>query len=245
MFKYSILFSLFAIAACSSTKNASMNSNSEGSAKDGWVSLFDGKTTNGWHSYGKSSAGKAWKVQDGTLMLDIASKKEMPSEGGDLVTNEEYENYHLKIEWKISPKGNSGIIFNVNEDAAKYPNTYNTGPEMQVLDNGSPVLLGHADAKLFTHRAGDLYDLLASQEAVKPAGEWNTAEIVSNKGKLDFYLNGKHTLSTTMWDDNWRKMISISKFREMAGFGTYKKGKIALQDHGDQVWYRNIMIKKL
>lgn len=245
MFKYSILFFLFAIAACSSTKNASMNSNSEGSAKEGWVSLFDGKSTNGWHSYGKSSAGKAWKVQDGALMLDVASKKEMPSEGGDLVTNEEYENYHLKIEWKLSPKGNSGIIFNVNEDAAKYPNTYNTGPEMQVLDNGSPVIPGHADAKLFTHRAGDLYDLLASQESVKPAGEWNAAEIVSNNGKLDFYLNGKHTLSTTMWDDNWRKMISISKFRDMAGFGTYKKGKIALQDHGDQVWYRNIMIKKL
>jgi hypothetical protein len=222
-----------------------MNSNSEGSAKDGWVSLFDGSSTSGWHSYGKSSAGKAWKAQDGTLTLDVASKKEMPGEGGDLVTNDEYENYHLKIEWKISPKGNSGIIFNVNEDATKYPNTYNTGPEMQVLDNGSPVLLGHADAKLFTHRAGDLYDLLASQEAVKPAGEWNAAEIVSKNGKLDFYLNGKHTLSTTMWDDNWRKMISISKFKDMAGFGTYKKGKIALQDHGDQVWYRNIMIKRL
>jgi len=210
----------------------------------GWRALFDGSTTNGWHGYGKNSVGKAWKVQDGVLFLDAASKKDAPSEGGDLVTNDEYENYHLKLEWKISPKGNSGIIFNVHEDPS-LANTYNTGPEMQVLDNGSPTVPGHPDARLFTHRAGDLYDLIPSQEAVKPAGEWNLAEIVVNNGKLDFYLNGKHTLSTQMWDDNWKQMIAISKFKDMKGFGTYRQGRIALQDHGDMVWFRNIMIKKL
>lgn len=235
---------LFISCQSNQTKMNSTN-NSEAAADDGWITLFDGKTTNGWHSYGKDHAGAAWKVEDGVLHLDGAGKKNSKAEGGDLVTNDEYENFDFKIEWKISPKGNSGIIFYVKEDAAKYSSTYNTGPEMQVLDNGSSTLLGHSDAKLYTHRAGDLYDLLASKEAAKPAGEWNGAEIMANKGKLDFYLNGVHTLSTTLWNDTWWKMIAISKFKDMKDFGTFKKGKIALQDHGDDVWYRNIKIKKL
>jgi len=238
MRKYGILFLAVAVCATSSTKNSGMNFGS------GWTSLFDGSSTNGWHGYLKNTVGKAWKVQDGTLYLDAAAKKDAPSEGGDLVTNEEYENYHLKLEWKISPKGNSGIIFNLHE-APEFQNTYNTGPEMQILDNGTPTVPGHPDARLFTHRAGDLYDLIPSQEAVKPAGEWNLSEIVVNNGKLDFYLNGKHTLSTQMWDDNWRQMIAISKFKDMKGFGTYRQGRIALQDHGNEVWFRNILIKKL
>jgi hypothetical protein len=232
------------IVSCDSVNKTTMSGDTASTSEEGFVNLFDGKTTNGWHSYGKTSAGTAWKVVDGALYLDAASKKNNAT-GGDLVTNEEFNNYHLKLEWKISPKGNSGIIFNLHEDPSKYENTYNTGPEMQVLDNGTPTRLGHSDAKIFTHRAGDLYDLLASKEAAKPQGEWNLAEIVLNNGKLDFYLNGQHTLSTTMWDENWKQMKSISKFKDMSGFGTIVKGKIALQDHGDEVWFRNIRIKKL
>jgi hypothetical protein len=246
MYKLSCFLFVLALCACTSTKNTTMSTDQNAAMGDGgWISLFDGKSTGGWHSYGKTSVGKAWKIADGSLHLDAAAKKKENAEGGDLVTNDEYENFDLKVEWKISPKGNSGIIFFVNEDVSKYANTYNTGPEMQVLDNGSPTVLGHPDGKLYTHRAGDLYDLLASKEAVKPAGEWNQAEVISKNGKLDFYLNGQHTLSTTMWDDHWRQMIAISKFKDMPGFGTFKKGRIALQDHGDEVWYRNVRIKKL
>jgi hypothetical protein len=222
----------------------SVNS-SKATSDNGWITLFDGKTTNGWHSYGKNYVGKEWKVEGGVLHLDSTVRKNSKNEAGDLVTNDEYANFDLKLEWKISPKGNSGIIFYVQEDTAKFKETYNSGPEMQVLDNGSPTVLGHSDAKLYTHRAGDLYDLLASKEAAKPAGQWNQAEIIINKGKLDFYLNGVHTLSTIMWNDTWWKMIAISKFKDMKDFGTFKKGKIALQDHGNDVWYRNIKIKKL
>ena len=216
-----------------------INDLSEKEKKDGWQLLFDGKTTKGWHAYGKSNAGDSWKVQNGAVTISEGK------EGGDLVTDNEYSNYDLKLEWKISEKGNSGVIFFVHEEPSVYSDTWNTGMEMQVLDNGTPIKSGHPDGKLYTHRAGDLYDLLASKEAVKPVGEWNEAEIVANNGKLDFYLNGQHTLSTTMWNDYWRKMIAISKFKDMKNFGTYKSGKIALQNHGNAVWFRNIKIKKL
>jgi hypothetical protein len=243
----SILFVLaLPIIPCISNKTV-MNSTSDSQAAtdDGWVSLFDGSSTNGWHSYGKDHVGAAWKVENGVLHLDAESKKTAKAEGGDMVTNEEFGNFDLKLEWRISEKGNSGVIFYVKDDHSKYENTYNTGPEMQVLDNGSATMLGHPDGKLYTHRAGDLYDLLAAKEAAKPLGEWNQTEIRCNNGKVDFFLNGEHTLSTNLWNDSWRQMIAISKFKDMMDFGTFKKGKIALQDHGDEVWYRNIRVKKL
>jgi len=250
-----LLSSAVMISACNSTKttpmdtsmnvDSSMNMNvnvlTTEEKNDGWQLLFDGKTTNGWHTYGKETTGSAWKIEDGTLRLDADAKKNSQAEGGDMVTNGEYENFHLKLDWRISPNGNSGIMFYVNDDAAKYENTYNTGPEMQVLDNA-----GHPDAKITKHRAGDLYDLISvSKETVKPVGEWNTAEIIADKGNLRFNLNGEQVVNTTMWDDAWRTMLANSKFKDMQGFGTYKKGKIALQDHGDNVWYRNIKIRKL
>lgn len=217
------------IAGCGITKNATSNA--------GFRPLFDGKTTSGWHTYGKTTVGSDWKVDNGTLHFSPGN----PRSGGDIVTDEEFDNFHLKLEWKISPKGNSGIIFYVHEDPSKYQRTYHTGPEMQVLDNS-----GHPDAEIYKHRAGDLYDLIASsEEAAKPVGEWNLAEIVSNNGKLDFFLNGKNIVSTTLWNDEWKKMVAGSKFATWPGFGTYRSGKIALQDHNDEVWYRNIMIKEL
>lgn len=203
-----------------------------------FIPLFDGKTTTGWHTYGKDFAGKGWKAEDGVLHFDPKSRN---NDNGDLVTDKEYGNFHLKLEWKVSPKANSGIIFFVNEDLSKYNKTYLTGPEMQVLDND-----GHKDGAILKHRAGDLYDLIKSKsEPVKPVGEWNLAEVISNNGELTLKLNGATTVKTMLWDENWRNLIAGSKFATWAGFGTYRKGKIALQDHGDEVWFRNIMIKEL
>jgi len=206
-------------------------------ADGGWVKLFDGKTTAGWHTYGQKTAGAAWKVVDGALVLDVASK----TGRGDLVTDKSFDNFDLKLEWKISPKGNSGVIFYVKEDTVKYKHSYNSGLEMQVLDND-----GHPDGKITKHRAGDLYDLIKStSEPVKAVGEWNQAEIISNKGKLELFLNGVKVVSTTLWNDGWKTLIAGSKFKDMPDWGSFKSGKIALQDHGNEVAYRNIEIKKL
>jgi hypothetical protein len=236
--------------SCNSGNNSSSGQNDSTTKAEpvvaadtaGFISLFDGKTTNGWHQYGGGPVGKAWKIEDGALYLDTSNKKNwQTNDGGDIVTNDEYENFHFKTEWKIAPNGNSGIIFLIHEDTSKYHYTWNTGMEMQVLDNS-----GHPDAKIPKHRAGDLYDLIScSKETVKPAGEWNQAEVIVNNGKLDLVLNGTTVVSTTLWDDNWKKLIAGSKFKDMPDFGTFKKGHIALQDHGNTVWYRNIMIKKL
>ncbi|WP_374165008.1 DUF1080 domain-containing protein [Arcticibacter sp. MXS-1] len=230
-----------ALTACFSFNEPETVKNEPGTEiKQGWKSLFDGKTTAGWHIYGKGAISSAWKAEGGAIHLDPAARKQGVA-GGDLITDQEYDNFHLKLEWKIAKNGNSGVIFYVHEDPEKYHATYNTGPEMQVLDNE-----GHVDAKIHKHRAGDLYDLIpCSKETVKPAGQWNKAEIVANQGKLEMFLNGTKVVSTTMWGEDWRKLVAGSKFASMPGFGTFKSGKIAFQDHGDEVWYRNIMIKKL
>lgn len=202
---------------------------------DGWQLLFDGTSTKGWHAYNKSGIGKAWKVADGAICFDTAQK-----DGGDIVTEKAYTNFHFKVQWKVAKNSNSGIIFYVQENA-KYDATYKTGMEMQVLDNE-----GHPDGKITKHRAGDLYDLIkSSSEPVRAVGEWNDAEIISNNGKLSLVLNGVTVVATTLWDDAWEKLIAGSKFKDMPGFGTFKSGKIALQDHGEVVCYRNIKIKEL
>ncbi|ULQ58058.1 DUF1080 domain-containing protein [Flavihumibacter rivuli] len=233
---------LVAFTSCKSAKEVTNNALTAKESKDGWELLFNGKDLKGWHTYGKSTVGNAWQVADGVLFLDASNKQNWQTVGGgDIVTDGVYENYHLSLEWKIAANGNSGIIFNVQEDPSKYMYAWNTGPEMQVLDNN-----GHPDAKIIKHRAGDLYDLIScSRETVKPAGEWNKAEIIQDKGKLELRLNGVTVVSTSIGDDGWRNMIAGSKFKTMPDFGKFNSGKIALQDHGDNVWYRNIKIRKL
>jgi hypothetical protein len=208
---------------------------------EGWVSLFDGQTKQGWHVFNQKSDGSAWKVADGALYLDTSNKENRQIVGGgDIVTDAEYENFHFQLEWKISKGGNSGIMFYVKEDQ-KYDAPWRTGPEMQVLDNN-----GHDDAKIIKHRAGDLYDLISgTPEVVKPVGEWNKVDIISNNGSLEFRLNETSIVKTTMWDDNWKTMVASSKFKDMPDFAAFKSGRIALQDHGDPVWFRNIRVRKL
>lgn len=241
-----LLFVACLFDCCQSSKPAMTNSPDNTLTRqeknEGWQLLFDGSTTTGWHTYGYNSVGKSWVVENGSIRVDTSTKKQVPAnESKDILTNDEFDNFHFKVDWMIANAGNSGIIFYVKEDKAKYAQTYLTGPEMQVIDNA-----GHPDAKIIKHHSGDLYDLISSaSEPTKLAGQWNHAEIVANKGKLDFYLNGEHIINTTMWNDNWNKMVAGSKFKSMPDFGKFTRGRIALQEHGSQVWFKNIKIRKL
>lgn len=232
-----ILLCLFLLVQFANAQNTL----SKQEKKEGWKLLFDGKTLKGWRNFKSKTIGETWSVSDGAIHLNKTQKEGFQVKGGgDIVTENEYENFEFSIEWKIAPCGNSGIIFNVVE-APEYQYVWQTGPEMQVLDNAC-----HPDAKIEKHRAGNLYDLIASAtESVKPANEWNVAKIISNKGHLELWLNGVKQVETTMFTPEWEAMIKGSKFKEMPCFGKSKKGRISLQDHGDLVWYRNIKIKEL
>ncbi len=219
------------------------NTLSEYEKANGWELLFDGKTLNGWRNFKKQTIGSSWAVEDGTITLKTTEKEGggwQAKDGGDIITVGEYENYEFTLEWKISNCGNSGIIYNVHE-SDDFGYVWNTGPEYQILDNTC-----HPDSRIKTHRAGDLYDMIECKYVtVNPAGEWNKIRLIVENGKLEHWLNGHKLVETTMFDDQWKEMIANSKFKEMKGFGTFKKGHIALQDHGDRIWFRNIKIKNL
>lgn len=238
MKKYSML--IVAVLVCF-VANAQDNTLTAKEKKQGWKLLFDGKTLNGWHNFNSDKIGEAWEVADGSIHLNKKQQEGFQVKGGgDIVTADEFENYELSLEWKIAPCGNSGIIFNVVE-SAQYQYVWQTGPEMQVLDNAC-----HPDAKIEKHRAGNLYDLIKSpKESVKPANEWNLAKIKLNKGHLQFWLNGVKQVDTKMFTPEWEAMIKGSKFKDMPGFGKARKGHISLQDHGDLVWFKNVKIKEL
>lgn len=214
------------------------NTLSKKEQKDGWKLLFDGKTTSGWRKFNEQSIGSGWKVQDGALFLDKSVT--VREERGDIISQDQFENFELTLDWKIDSCGNSGVMFNVVEDP-KHKYVWLTGPEMQVLDNTC-----HPDAKIEKHRAGDLYDLIKSNiETVKPAGQWNTAKIISNKGKYEFWLNDNKAVEFTMHTPDWDALVAGSKFKSMTDFGKASKGHISLQDHGDNVWFKNIKIREL
>lgn len=212
---------------------------------DGWQLLFNGENLDGWHSYLKDKPTKNWTVEDGILAVNEDQK------GGrsDLVTDKTYENFDLKLEWKMKPCSNSGVMFYVKEDP-KYESTYMTGPEMQITDLSCLYTSTHSeisDSRIHLHRAGALYDLAASDtEWVKAAPAWNQYEIIANNGHVRFFVNGHKVVDTKFWDYDWSKRISRTKFRQWPDFGTFRKGHIALQGTEDgKIWFRNVKIKPL
>lgn len=234
---FKVLLMIFCFASFYACQSAKVSTKEIAKDKsDDWQPLFNGKNLDGWHVFNNPETDGKWKVTDGTLFFDSS----VDGQGGDIVTDGEYENYEFMLEWKISACGNSGIFWGVQEDG-NLKRTWHSAPEMQVLDNTC-----HPDAKIITHRAGDLYDMIScSEENVKPAGQWNEVKIVANNGKYKFYQNGVNVVSFEMYNAKWDEMVMNSKFKDKEHFGKYRKGKFALQDHGNDVWFRNIKIKEI
>ncbi|MEZ4875028.1 MAG: DUF1080 domain-containing protein [Flavobacteriaceae bacterium] len=205
-----------------------------------WITLFDGTSMGQWRGYLMEDMPAEWSIEEGAMAFTPGE------EGGkNIISKDTFTNFVLSIDWKISEGGNSGIFWGVFEDP-KFPEAYQTGPEIQVLDDAK-----HPDSFVGngTHKAGSLYDMIAPSdlEAVHPAGEWNTCVIEinhnTNQGKVS--LNGTEIVSFPVHGEAWDAMVANSKFKDWEGFGKYPTGHIALQDHGNKVWYKNIKIKKL
>lgn len=234
MKKY-ILTSLICLLSAASLATGALsapNTLTDEEKKDGWQLLFDGKTLDHWRNFKKEGISPNWVVKDGAM---VKLKK-----GGDIVTKEKYENFDLKLEWKIAIGGNSGIFILANETKAD-KQIYTRAPEIQLLDNEK-----HADNKLATHRSGSLYDMIAAPpESQKAAGEWNSVRILFNNRHLQVWQNGVVAFDVKLGSEEWKKALNASKFKTWKGFGEALDGHIGFQEHGDDVSFRNIRIKKL
>lgn len=200
----------------------------------GWRLIFDGRTSDGWRGYrGEGFPSQGWEIQDGALHVIAGGG------GGDIVTTEQYGDFELALEWKVAAGANSGIMYRVTE---RHDASWQTGPEFQVFDDAGEDLPPDDP-----HSAGALYDLYtpAGDKPVKPAGEWNTARIRLKDGIVQHFLNGKKVVEADMNSPEWKERIAASKFSGYEGFGVEPRGHIALQDHGNDVWYRNIRIRDL
>lgn len=234
---------MFAVALPGFSQKTKVNMLTKKEKKEGWTLMFDGKTTEGWRGYNKTAfPEKGWAVEEGTLHV-IGSSKGEAGGGGDLLYDKKYRNFELSLEWKVSEGGNSGIFYLAQEIPGEP--VWKSAPEMQILDNEK-----HPDAKLGVdgnRAAGSLYDLIpGDMKAVKPAGEWNTVRVMVYKGTVVHYVNGKQVLEYHLWTDDWKKMVLNSKFKDYEWFlNTAEEGYIVLQDHGDDVWFKNIKIKEL
>jgi hypothetical protein len=215
-------------AASSRSTTANTLTDSERAA--GWKLLFDGKTGAGWRGYRQQTLPAGWQVKDGALVC-VAG-------GGDIITDEQFKNFELALEWKISPGGNSGIFYRASEDSDAI---YWNAPEMQVLDDAR-----HPDGQSRMTAAGAAYDLYPSPAGiVKPANEWNAVRLVVNGNHVEQWLNGVKVVEYEFGSPDFQAKVKESKFAPHPNFGRNSAGHIGLQDHGDVVAFRNIKIRVL
>lgn len=225
--------------------DAEKNGLSKKEKDDDWRLLFDGKTTDGWRGYGKETFPKGWVIEDGALKVQGSGSGEAGG-GGDIIFDEQFKDFELSLEYKVSEGGNSGIFYLAKEVEGEP--IYTSAPEYQILDNQK-----HPDARLGKNgnrQAASLYDLIpAEPQNAKPVGEWNKVSIIVYRGTVIHSQNGENVVEYHLWTDEWKEMVANSKFKDWKNFinagGDNKKGYIGLQDHGDDVWFRNIKIKQL
>ncbi len=225
--------SLFAFASCLPAQTGTpdvVNSLTARERREGWTLLFDGATTRGWRGYRKPDMPAGWQVLDGALTRVAPA--------GDIITERDFKDFELVLEWKVAPGGNSGIFFRVTEEGEE---AYHTGPEMQILDDAA-----HPDGRSRLTAAGAAYGLYpAPAGIVKPAGEWNQVRLVVRGPMVEQWLNGVKVVAYELLSPEWQRKVAASKFSEWSGYGRARRGYIALQDHGDGVAFRGIKIREL
>lgn len=252
-----VVLSLFAVAMMVSCKNGNNNENApqqdqveQSLSRSGdvsedesqWIYLFDGSNADGWRAYnGEPGEGlpEGWVIEDETLKT-LGKGGDI---GGDIVyEKEEFEEFELYLEWKLSPEGNSGVFYHVVEDE-KYSAPYFVAPEYQIIDQvGFPTKL-----EPWQSIGGDygMYDPQYNEADLKEIGEWNSTRIRFTKDKVTYWLNDEVTVEFEPWTEDWERRKSEGKWKDFPDYGTAKSGLIGLQDHGTFTWFRNIKIKKL
>jgi hypothetical protein len=226
------------------------NQLSDAERATGWRSLFDGRTLTGWRGLGYPSVPTAhWTVDNGTIKKIASGKVPVqadgqPSAGGDLMTNDTFRDFELAWDWKMTPAGNSGVKYNVSEElsTAMDPPHAAKGFEYQIIDDDR-----HPDGKLPTHRTGALYDLIAPNENkhVNPVGEWNHSVLIFNGNHGEHWLNGQKVVEYDLDSPAMATALAKSKYAPISWFATRRAGHIVLQDHGDEVYFRNLKIREL
>lgn len=196
---------------------------------NGWRSLFDGKTLDGWRGFKAEAPPAGWRIEDGALVFD--------GSGGDLLTIEQFGDFELRLQWKIAEGGNSGVLFHVVPLGNQI---WETGPEVQLLDNAR-----HGDGRNPLTSAGANYALHApARDVTRPVGKWNDLRLLVQGGHVEHWLNGEKIVEYELWSPDWEQRVAVSKFATMSRYGRERRGHIALQDHGDRVWFRDIQIKE-
>ena len=246
IYLFTLIFAAMSFTSCgnASKKEAAPENNTN---QDEWITLFDGTSFEGWRGYGRTDIPTAWTIEDGAIKINGSGQGEAGAkDGGDIIFDKKFKNFELTFEWKVSKGGNSGIFYLAQEVEGEP--IWKSSPEYQILDN-----VNHVDAKLGksgNRQSASLYDLVAATpQNSKPFGEWNTGSITVFKGTVLHTQNGENVVEYHLWTDDWKNMVENSKFKGWENFlnagGENREGYIGLQDHGDDVWFRNIKIKIL
>ncbi len=257
---YTLLITAFVLASCQNNAPSSEptvsdappispeNSLTAEESAEGWKLIFDGLTLNGWRGYNRTDLPKnGWSVQNGELVIAATPNPKPDDFGGDIITTEKYGYFELSLDFMLSDSANSGIFYFVMEE--KDSAIWHNAPEFQLIDDVAWAGIMAKDDPKFnmdTHRTGDNYDMEASAGcAMKPIGEWNTAKIIHNKGKVEHWLNNQKCLEYEVGSEKWKAQLAKSKFKGYPQYGLTKMGHIGLQDHGHEMRFKNIKIRNL
>jgi len=200
----------------------------------GWKLLFDGKNYDCWRGFKqKSMPAKGWVIDQGAMKVEAGQG------GGDIITKDQFSDFDLRLDWKVSKGANSGIMYMVSED---HQAAWHSGPEFQILDDAA-----HSVSPMSKNSSGALYALYSppAHKISKPTGDWNSSRIVISNNIVQHWLNGVLVVECERNSNDWNKRKKASKFANYAKFGGYNSGRIALQDHGNTVWFKNVRIRDL